>query len=212
MPNFDQTFKEFAQSLSTRLTSGIHTTEDAIRYTFFLALITRSAMQPHEIILEYPHPNIKGAEIDTYIPSFLKCAIAIEFKYDRNIPSKSSVPRPQNAGELFKDMCRLSEINTSSNTQRILVYCTDNIMATYFANPKNNHAKFFGLRKNERIKVDAGYLRDKPDTFSLSMGCIPAFELECLWTESLPSQHELRIYEVNPIRDDKESIGEGQNK
>jgi len=63
-----EVLEEFSILLRERL-SKMYTTEDSVRFTFFAALLKRTNIAPHEIILEYPHPKIPGAEVDTYIPS-----------------------------------------------------------------------------------------------------------------------------------------------
>jgi hypothetical protein len=57
----------FADFLNTRLSTGAFTTEDSVRYCLFLALLEVGGVAPEQLLLEYPHPVIKGAEIDTWI-------------------------------------------------------------------------------------------------------------------------------------------------
>src|SRR5437899_2686070 len=121
----------FADLLRIRFETGVLTTEDSIRYTFFAALLAETALKPNDIVLEYPHPQIHGAKIDTFIPSYNGKPVAIEFKYDRLIPSGAAIPRPQNAGELFKDIWRLMQFAPVTEANRILVFCTDAIMIKY---------------------------------------------------------------------------------
>ncbi|NMX21939.1 hypothetical protein C5S30_05815 [ANME-1 cluster archaeon GoMg4] len=98
----------FSTLLRERL-SKTYTTEDSVRYTFFITLLKQTNIAHHEIILEYPHPEISGAKIDTYIPSTSeRKGITLEFKYDRQIPSGKHSPRPQKAGKLFNDIYKLS--------------------------------------------------------------------------------------------------------
>ena len=79
--------REFQELLTTRFNRGVHTTEDGVRYTFFAALM-RAGFSPDEIALEFPHTATKGKEIDTVIVDEAGLpAAAIEFKYDRAIPS-----------------------------------------------------------------------------------------------------------------------------
>jgi len=60
------TFKEFQALLGQRLLSGIYTTEDAVRYTFFAALL-RQAVDPKMVAMEYPHPTTRNARVDTVV-------------------------------------------------------------------------------------------------------------------------------------------------
>ena len=192
----DEVLAEFSRLLRRRLELGTFTTEDAVRYTFFYALLSKGRVQPHEIILEWPHPNIARTQIDTYVASSSGMSLAIEFKYDREIPSGQAIPKPQNAGELFKDMDWLVRIADYPSMRRILVYLANRLMVTYFSNAENGHTSFFGLGKGTRLRVDDSYLIGKPATFVKSLGVQPRFQLECLWSESMPKQHELRVYEV----------------
>ena len=177
----------------------VPTTEDSIRYTFFAALIASGEIEPHEVLLEVPHPKIRRAKIDTVLPSLSGRPIAIEFKYDREIPSSSAVPKPQNAGELFKDFSRLALYTTNPEPERLLVYCTDHVMVKYFQNIVNGHTAFFSLALRERLMVDDAYIASKPAAFQKALGTELLVELECVWSESLPNHHELRIYNVLPI-------------
>lgn len=58
-------FALFGDMLETRLLNEVFSTEDSVRYTFFAALLGAGALRPEQIILEYPHPVIARAEIDT---------------------------------------------------------------------------------------------------------------------------------------------------
>ena len=64
-------FAEFAQLLRKRFGQGVYTTEDSIRYTFFAALLAKSDLEAQDVVLEYPHPQIPGAEVDTLLTSVL---------------------------------------------------------------------------------------------------------------------------------------------
>jgi hypothetical protein len=149
----DDVFSEFSSLIHTRLSTSIHTTEDSIRYTFFVALLNHTNLKPHDIVLEYPHPTISG-ESDTFIPSLNGQPVVIEFKYDRDIPSGSSVPKTQNAGELFADIYRLSKFTALPEPERFLVYCTDQIMAQYFRKPANRYSGFFDLACGHTMLID----------------------------------------------------------
>jgi hypothetical protein len=148
-------------------------------------------------MLEYPHPAIKG-EIDTYIPSLNGKPTVIEFKYDRDIPSGSDVPKPQNAGELFADIYRLYRLTMPTDPDRLMVYCTDRIMAQYFRNPKNGYSGFFDLAQGQTMSIGDSFISSKPNTFRKYIGGPMSVTLECLWPEDLPSDHYLRIYRVVP--------------
>lgn len=192
----DNVFSEFSSLMHTRLAASIYTTEDSIRYTFFIALLTRTSIKPHEIVLEYPHP-VSG-KVDTYIPSLKGKSVVIEFKYDRNIPSKNAVPRPQNAGEIFADVYRLYRFTAPAEPDRLLIYCSDRIMAQYFRNPANGYSDFFDIGQGQTILIDDKFINTKTATFKKKIGGPMAVILECLWTDSLPQEHHLRIYKIIP--------------
>jgi len=195
--SLEDVFSEFSDLMHTRLSALIHTTEDSIRYTFFTALLSRTDLRPHEVILEFPHPTISG-KIDTYIPSLNGKPTAIEFKYDRNIPSGSAVPRSQNADELFADIYRLVKFTAPSEPDRFLVYCTDRIMAHHFRNPDKHYGRFFDLQCRDTMRIGEKYIEDKSKTFRKYIGGTLSTNLECVWTEELSQEHHLRIYSILP--------------
>lgn len=92
-------FEKFENYLRERIGTGLHLTEDSVRYSFFAALTDSCSIRQHEIVLELPHPSIPNAEIDTYIKS-PELDAYIEFKFHRI--SNSTSPKPQKAGSLFK--------------------------------------------------------------------------------------------------------------
>ena len=155
----------FTDLLRTRLEAAVFTTEDSIRYTFYSAFSAKTGIEPHEIVLEFPHPQIKRARVDTYLPAFRGASVAIEFKYDREIPSGQAIPKPQKAGQLFKDMDRLARFDLDHPVRRLLVYVADPLMVVYFRNPANGHARFFLLPQGESFSVQREYLKGKPQTF-----------------------------------------------
>ena len=55
-----QAIAAFVPLLEKRLNSGIFTTEDSVRYTFFAALL-HTGVQPEQVVLEAPYRDIDGA-------------------------------------------------------------------------------------------------------------------------------------------------------
>jgi hypothetical protein len=101
----DKVFEDFSALLTRRFDRRVPTTEDSIRYTFFAALMN-TGFQPEQVVIEFKHPSIPGAEIDTVIVADNRLpAVALEFKYDR--VANSTSPKPQKAGALFADLSRL---------------------------------------------------------------------------------------------------------
>lgn len=71
-------YKTFNDDLFTRLEKNTFTTEDSVRYTFFASLIKHTTLATHEIVLEFPHNTLDGAEIDTYLPDFYGNEVIID--------------------------------------------------------------------------------------------------------------------------------------
>ena len=125
----ENVYKAFNEILKNRLQNNVFTTEDSVRYSFFVALLLERSFDPNDIIMEYPHNRIKKAQVDTYIPNYDGKEVIIEFKYDRAIPSGKNAPRPQKAGRHFNDMSRLLDFSTSLPAIRLFIYLTDSEMA-----------------------------------------------------------------------------------
>lgn len=187
----------FEKLLRTRIDSGVLTAEDSIRYTFYFAFTRETGVQPQEIVLEYPHPAIPDAHIDTYMTNPQHGPLAIEFKYDRRIPAGNAIPRPQIAGELFKDMVRLKLFEPDSRVTKLLVYITDPIMANYFRNENNRHKEFFTLPMGGSMTISEVYLQDKPKTFIKALSNFRPFDLTLVWNSQLPEGNELKIYKID---------------
>lgn len=222
----EEVFEEFSSLLETRLKNDSYTTEDAVRYTFFVALTRKTSIEPHEIMLEYPY-DVKESEkaskekIDTYIESSGN-KIAIEFKYHRELPSKKNSAKTQLAGKLFNDICRLYRFNKENKNKenknknennysitRYLVYLTRSEMANYF---EKNFPTFFNSEKCEVLsleKVISKKINKKEGckTFQKQIKkCldekINQVKIRCVWKKTIinkqneQNKHELRIYEV----------------
>lgn len=199
MPRMEHVLAEFSRLLKERLRRGVHTTEDSVRYTFFAALLRSASIDPHEVVLEWPHPKIERGLVDAYVPNLGGRSIAIEFKYDRESPSGSSVPRPRKAGAVFSDLRKLSLLSAGLEMDRLLIYCTDRIMSRYFRNPRNGHVDFFELSPGHTLHIGPAYVGRKPATFRRVLGGTLLTDLESLWSEHLPREHELRVFRILPI-------------
>ena len=187
-------FERFGDLLHTRLENDAPTTEDSVRYTFFAALLESGSIECHDVVLECPHPYIPRAEVDTWIPTFNGGGLAIEFKYDRDIPSGRNTPRTQRAGKVFHDLYRLGRIG--SPVRRVFVYLTGPEMAGYFGTPANGLAGFFLLPSGHSLPIDSAFLSGKSATFMASVGEIPNVIVTALYARSLPRLHYVRGYEV----------------
>jgi len=197
----EKVFKKFSALLKKRLEEGVVTTEDSVRYTFFAALLEESDILPHEVILEYAHPKIPKAMVDTYIPSKKNRNGSIfEFKYDRKIPTKKNSPRTQKAGKLFNDIYRLTKFDSDLSATAFFVYITDNEMAKYLSSKKNSLSDFFQLPMGEALPIDQNYVASKSGTFRDAIGGDISANVKCVWRDNLPSNHQIRIYEVNSLK------------
>jgi hypothetical protein len=129
---------QFAQLLTGRMATGTCLTEDAARYCLFTSIHEKAGISDNEILLEDPHPGIKGAKLDSFLPpGETHGACAWELKYDRAIPSGKNQPRSNKAGGLLNDFFRLAAFDCGVDVERVVVYLTDAEMASYFRNPRN---------------------------------------------------------------------------
>jgi hypothetical protein len=191
-------FDRFAELLGRRLGRGVFTSEDAVRYTFFAGLLEGLNLAPEDIILEHDHSKISKAKIDTFIPRSSGESFAIEFKYDRPIPSKGNQPRTQKAGQVIKDFFRLARFDESENIKGVFIYLTSKEMAGYFRNPQNGLARLFDLAQGSTIRIDEIFLQAMASTLRGAAGDICPCTAAGLFSCALPADHELRIYEVRP--------------
>jgi hypothetical protein len=158
----------FLGLLEKRLTFGVLTTEDSIRYTFFAALLHHD-IQPEQVVLEYPHPTISGARIDAVILSNSgEPVTAVEFKYDRANPGGSPQPLPQKAGSAFADLRRLALLPFVP--ERYFIYVMDRELARYLASPRNGLHNVFDLAKGGTISLDQDYFVNRSSTFRNRLG------------------------------------------
>jgi hypothetical protein len=188
------TLKHFGDLLDLRLKREVFTTEDAVRYTFFAALLAKGGLYAHDVVLEHRHPSIAGAEIDTWAPTFGGKGLAVEFKYDRALPGGKNTPRTQRAGHVFHDLYRLRMV--PGEMQRVFVYLTGPEMAKYFSNPVNGLSGFFTLHAGHTLLIDADFMRTKAPSFVAACQETPDVQVSQLHSRSLPLEHQLRIYEV----------------
>jgi hypothetical protein len=186
---------EFGNLLEVRLSKGVYTTEDSVRYTLFVAILRTASLTPEEIVLEHPHPTIQRAQVDTWIlPTAKRQGVAIEFKYDREIPSALNGPRTQKAGKVFHDIYRLGQV--SREMRRIFVYLASSEMSTYFLNKSNGLSGFFSLPEGQSLHIDESYLQGKSTTFVQACGPVPGVTVKLVFSRSLPRHHELRMFEI----------------
>jgi hypothetical protein len=192
-------FAEFGRLLDERLSLGILTTEDTIRYTLYVALMT-SGLKHTDITLEYPHPTIAGAKVDTVIRGADdRKSVAFEFKYDRANPGGSNQNRTQRAGNALIDLFRLVRVPDEIAAVKYFVYVTDAEMAGYFRNPANRLDALFELAAGAEYLVGTESFQRFSRTLKemvqpLASECIVAR----VFAADLPASHCVRIFRVSP--------------
>ena len=194
-----KTFTKFSELLKQRFSIGVYTTEDSIRYTFFAALMETTDVLPHNVVLEHPHNTINKAKVDTYITGTGDDDIVVEFKYHRQIPSKESLPKPQLAGELFKDLFRLAQFKTQNadkKLMRLFVYVTDPKMDQYLSDKDNNLVEFYNLQLGTSLKIDNKWCSNKRDSFINACGDICDIMVTMEFLSCPGADHQLRIWSV----------------
>lgn len=191
-------FSDFAELLNTRFEKGIFTTEDSVRYTLFASMLY-NGLEPDNVILEFPHPKIARAQIDTWMPEFDGRNVAIEFKYDRDPPGGKNQPKTQKAGSIFRDLRRLELVNAHSKAICYFIYITTKEMDVYFRNSANGHNELYDLLPGAHLEIRQHYFSDKPQTFIKQLE--EPFEANVVGVLkiSLAGDHFLRIYGVESL-------------
>jgi hypothetical protein len=192
-----QTYEKFALFLSKRISSGQHLTEDSVRYAFFAALLESTDLEQHEIVLELPHPQFRGKEIDTYVsrgPD--RPETFLEFKFHR--ASNSTSPKPQKAGSLFKDFARLASV-TAPDSQCLVIYLTCPEMATYFTANAPAYSGFWSTRAGERFHFDQAFTAKTTPTFRKVSGDSVAATISVEYDSRIGGGYELRVFRVYPL-------------
>ena len=188
-------FEDFADLLESRLRNGVPTTEDSVRYTLFVSMMNHH-VPPNSVILEYPHPEIPRARIDTWISDYRDSNITIEFKYDRKIPGGKNQPKTQKASSVFQDLFRLQLTNKNTEAICYFVYLTDVEMHAYFKNPENGHQELYELPQHAVFRVDRNYFSGKAQTFTNNLKEPFETSITNILRRSLSGGHHLRIYRV----------------
>jgi hypothetical protein len=187
--NIKSIIRLFCSLLSDRLKAGTHNTEDSVRFTFFAAML-KEGINPSDVILEYPHPNLNRKKIDTWIaPKRGDKGLAIEFKYNR--AGNDNQQRTKHAGKALHDLHRMSQIPLGMH--RLLIYLTDAEMAGYFSNIENGLSDFFS-GKLECIGPQD--LVGRADTLIKAAALEAPIKINTLCKETLHDKHELRVWEV----------------
>jgi hypothetical protein len=131
------------------------------------------------------------------IPQDNRLSSALEFKYDRAIPSRQNLPKANRAGVFFNDLLSLAYVPKSTAARKFFVYITDPQMASYFRNQNNRFAGLFELGMGEALQVSNEFLDRCRPSFEAKALChfIP-FEAVEVYACDLSEQHLLRILEI----------------
>lgn len=189
----------FQGQLQERLAREGKLTEDSVRYSLYASLQQSRGIANSEIQIEYEHPRIKGARIDSFLPASPEHpAAAWELKYDRTIPSGKNQPRSNKAGALVNDFLRLAAFDETECFERVVIYLTDSEMATYFRNPKNGFAPLFDLAPGQSFRIDGCFVGARARSVKNKVRapistCFAVAKLAA----SLHRDHHLRLYEVH---------------
>lgn len=194
-----ETWVRFGSLLETRLSKNVFTTEDAVRYTFFAALLETRNLAPDEVVLEYRHDGIAKALIDTWLPTVGAHGTLIEFKYDRDIPSGRNNPRTQKAGKIFNDLYRLGK--AAHDVHKLFVYLASREMTKHFLSTRNRLQPFFELPPGSPLRIDDSFLSGRAASFMSMLSAPPNVEIRSLYARALPMDHEIRVYEIEGLPD-----------
>jgi len=191
---------DFAAALARRFALGVHSTEDAVRYTFFVSILRELDCGPERLILEYPHPARPRALVDAWIvASDSEPAIALEFKFHRPVlGATTNQPRTMHAGSVIADIFKLALIRGTPSVRRIVAYVCGPEMAGYFRSPTNGLSGLFELPQGRVLDLDATYLAKRSLTLQRSAGSPCPCRVSMLYTGSIDHSFEIRAFEVHP--------------
>lgn len=195
----ESAFAEFGHLLHERLSLGVLTTEDTIRYTLYVALTASGGLKHTDLILEFPHPTLQGAKVDTVVSAAVgRESVAFEFKYDRANPGGSNQNRTQRAGKAIIDLFRLVKVPTEVAATKYFVYVTDAEMAGYFRNPVNRLHELFDLAEGAHHVMGPGSFQGYSQTLT---AMVNPFVADCIvarvFAAELPDNHCIRIFKVS---------------
>jgi hypothetical protein len=186
----------FAAALRHRFELGVHTTEDAVRYTFFALLLSSLRCGPERLILEYPHPRRDRSLIDAWItPLGAEVAIALEFKFHRRPPEAKNRPRTMLAGSILSDLFKLADFEIGSRVRRVFVYVYGHEMHTYYSNIANGMAALIDLPPGGFMLTER-FLQGKSPTFLNGAGQVIPCRIRSLARQDIYGHFRLRAYEV----------------
>lgn len=172
------------EQLDGRLSRHIPTTEDTVRYLFFLELFDAGVTRD-EVVLERPHPDarLKRKEIDLSLLGMR--SVDLEVKYHRPIPSGQNSPLTQLRGQLIGDWYKLALSNAreryslyaaalqiAEHMQKHLFEALEATADRPFA-PEDNWLERSERTEQDTIKGAVGFL---PRGVPLRVHCVAAWQ------------------------------------
>jgi hypothetical protein len=185
---------DIGQGIEQRLARGIPTTEDTVRYYFFLRLM-RNGIQPESMILERPHPNprFKQKEVDLSVicPGGMW---DFEVKYHRPIPSGRNRPFTQLRGQLISDLYKLA---LSDGLRRYLLYVADQEMA---AHCERHMEMLMQATRTSPVRLTCEWLAKQPETLKSmvrqGLGFLPEDTEPAVWIEASWAGDHLTLWSL----------------
>ena len=168
------------------------TKEDAVRYTYFLALFQQRAVEHYDIVLEAGVDGLKGREIDTLILGReLRPAFYLEFKHDRD---RTKIKPTKRAADLFSDVLKMAKISIA-NAEKFVVYLSEIKMRSFWSSG-DSFKKIMTLEKGETLKIDQTFLENCPASFRKNVRWKDAAcEVRVVLKENA-DEWDLRIFQV----------------
>ena len=208
-----EVFRIFGERIKNRFDlKGKDFSEDYMRYVFFTSLLEAREEEKDSLLvhmdLEFPYEKLlannelAGKKLDMWV-SNASPEIAIECKYHR-VFKNAALGLPMNAGSIFEDLRRLSEIKRGyqKDVACYLVYVTTETMAAFFY---KNYENFFELKEGDSSKITKKFILSEVPIFKKQInkkGDAKAFE--CTITNVFAdesgkeeSKIYIRIFEVD---------------
>ena len=117
----------------------------------------------------------------------------VEFKFHRK--SKSTSPKPQKAGNLFKDINRLAAL-MDKGRHCLVVYLTCGEMATYFEKHEASYSNFWKEPIGGEFPYDNAFRAKTTDTFRKASGEHHDARVGVEFSTSLMHDYHLRVFDV----------------
>src|SRR5439155_6826825 len=161
-----QVLEHFSAMLRARFTAGVFTTEDSVRYTFYSAASLYGGIRHTEVVLEFPHPVIEDARIDTIINGCggtrLDCnRVQVRPGQPWRVKPEQNATSGVGVGGHFPPR----KDSDGDCAQRYFIYVTDSEMAAYFKNPANRLCEFFDLSASRALPLGAAAFLGFSQTF-----------------------------------------------